>query len=439
MKILLYMNKEYIFPTDYGLYMENFSKMSGNVGNKAFYTAMYNYLNTDYNELFFCELDDDLNVINYTKEEINDFFDAIVIVGFLINFDQRMGGLGYYIDALEGIKIPIHIFSASVNLSSPDQLDAFCKYTADQFEKMKKLVLEHNGSVETRGEFTQQYFERMGMKEAVMLGCPSMFQNGREFQIFKKSVDRADFKFVVCGCRELLREHRNIFRDYPNCVYMDQNQYASVLYDKKWGMESAKKYVEFLNYLKCCTAEGFSLLTENRLFLIADYYEWRKFLEDGEFSFSLGERIHGNIVAMLSGVPGFVLWHDTRTKEMADFFSIPATHYRARKRIDPYKLFCEADYSKFNKAYPALYDSFEEYLINLGLLKSKIKMSDDEELKKNQNFREHINTDNIDSIKDCKFLNSRRYCLMNAFVESCWQIYEETAGTISHLKQKLGG
>lgn len=230
MRLLLYMNKEYLFPTDYTHYLENFQKMSGNVGNKVFYNAAYNFLNTEYNDLSLCEIDNEYKITNFTLDEINDGFDALIIVGFLIDFNPNMGGLGSYIDALEGVKIPIHILSASVNIDSEDKLDKLCKFTKSQFSKMKRLVLSNGGSVATRGEFTQFYFETMGMPEAVMTGCPSLFQNGHDFSIKKKDVTKSEFNFVVCGNKELLKYNRSIFEDYPESVYIDQDQYAELLY-----------------------------------------------------------------------------------------------------------------------------------------------------------------------------------------------------------------
>ena len=230
MKILLYMNKEYLYPTDYTRYMDNFQKMSGNVGNKVFFTATYNFLNTEYNDLTLCEIDDNYRITNFTLDEINGGFDALIIVGFLIDFNPNMGGLGCYIDALEGVEIPVHILSASVNIGSEDGIDELCRYTKAQFAKMKKLILDNGGSVATRGEFTQNYFEKMGMPEAVMTGCPSLFQNGRNFSIQKKEVSKTEFNFVVCGNKDLLKYNKNLFEDYTESVYIDQDNYAELLY-----------------------------------------------------------------------------------------------------------------------------------------------------------------------------------------------------------------
>ncbi|NDZ70642.1 polysaccharide pyruvyl transferase family protein, partial [Streptomyces sp. SID10362] len=41
------------------------------------------------------------------------------------------------------------------------------------------------------------------------------------------------------------------------------------------------------------------------------------------FDFSFGSRIHGNIAALLAGVPSTVLCGDSRTLELCRYFGIP--------------------------------------------------------------------------------------------------------------------
>jgi hypothetical protein len=48
---------------------------------------------------------------------------------------------------------------------------------------------------------------------------------------------------------------------------------------------------------------------------------WRAFMQGVDFSF--GERIHGNLAAVLSGTPALVLTTDTRTEELSAYFEVP--------------------------------------------------------------------------------------------------------------------
>ena len=57
-----------------------------------------------------------------------------------------------------------------------------------------------------------------------------------------------------------------------------------------------------------------------RLFFRVDY--WSKALESYDYVF--GTRLHGTVMALNSGVPAFMLHHDSRTKELCDFAGIPS-------------------------------------------------------------------------------------------------------------------
>ena len=64
------------------------------------------------------------------------------------------------------------------------------------------------------------------------------------------------------------------------------------------------------------------------------------------FDFSYGTRIHGNIAAILAGTPAYVLAHDSRTAELADFHAIPhRTIGKDVASIDAADLYAHADYT----------------------------------------------------------------------------------------------
>lgn len=186
------------------------------------------------------------------------------------------------------------------------------------------------------------------------------------------------------------------------------------------------------------TQEGLRLIGCDRLCLIADFYCWQDYLIQGNFSFSLGQRIHGNIMSLLAGIPCYVLWHDTRTKEMVDYFHLPGKMYRKNEKIDPYELFCEVDYDEFNKNYTELFGIFENHLKKYGLIKNEIDIQKDPRLLEYNDFSEYTNKDILSSIKKCQYLD-KRYCVANDVVESYWEAYDCLRIKLSSLKHMIGG
>jgi hypothetical protein len=89
-------------------------------------------------------------------------------------------------------------------------------------------------------------------------------------------------------------------------------------------------------------------------------------MESG-FSFSFGSRIHGNIMAILAGIPTVVCACDSRTREMAEFHEIPFVPKGVYDMERLYELYARTDYRAFNRGFGTKYDRYEDFLIRHGL------------------------------------------------------------------------
>ena len=56
--------------------------------------------------------------------------------------------------------------------------------------------------------------------------------------------------------------------------------------------------------------------------MFLDPWTWMDYLAG--FDFAFGTRIHGTITALVSGTPGYLFAHDSRTLELARYFDDPA-------------------------------------------------------------------------------------------------------------------
>lgn len=100
-------------------------------------------------------------------------------------------------------------------------------------------------------------------------------------------------------------------------------------------------------------------------------YNWSNYLKEVGFDYSFGTRIHGSIMAILSGIPATVAAIDTRTMEMADFFNIPYIKHIPGHSYTPEELvalYNQADYTTFNETYPEKYQVYENFLIQHGIV-----------------------------------------------------------------------
>lgn len=84
--------------------------------------------------------------------------------------------------------------------------------------------------------------------------------------------------------------------------------------------------------------------------------------------FSVGPRFHGNVAAILAGIPALFVCHCQRVREMIEFFGFPSVEiekYLEILKVNNYDLSVFEDfldYSIFNERYPSLYDNFKEFL-----------------------------------------------------------------------------
>ena len=113
----------------------------------------------------------------------------------------------------------------------------------------------------------------------------------------------------------------------------------------------------------------------NKARFFIDPTTWVKYLSD--FKFSFGTRIHGNITSLLSGIPAVVLAHDSRTRELAEYFEIPYKKIDGLEKFDANLLYKEASYEKLNNGHEERYNTFINFLKENGL--DNIFSSDDED------------------------------------------------------------
>jgi hypothetical protein len=86
------------------------------------------------------------------------------------------------------------------------------------------------------------------------------------------------------------------------------------------------------------------------------------------FDFSFGSRIHGNIAALLAGVPSTVLCSDSRTLELCRYFGIPHRKIsETPKNIDPAELYEAADFGELVNGHKERFLRFAGFMEKNGL------------------------------------------------------------------------
>ena len=101
------------------------------------------------------------------------------------------------------------------------------------------------------------------------------------------------------------------------------------------------------------------IMRKKKIFFNVD--DWKD--EVAKKQFSMGLRFHGNVVALWNKIPALFFAIDSRTEELASYFSLPYIRmedFDDTKSIEYY--YDLANYDNFNKKYSELYNRYEDFL-----------------------------------------------------------------------------
>lgn len=391
---------------------EKCSGVCPNLGNRLWFQGLISEIDSPDNHLEYFSP-------SMSKDYINSNFDFIIAPManiFAMAFQSLLDSLA---ERFRGIKIPVYVIACGVQADSYDQLDSLCKNLKTSATGFISSVYNTGGEFALRGYFTKEFFERLGFSSAVVTGCPSMYQLGRNLRIPEEKVSQSRFRPLLNGNP---RDYPDLMRRYENAEFFDQSVYFQELWDTNCFVNYADEAQCLKQLIKKYGFDTASYILSDRIKLIPGMNHWREYLIHEKFTLSYGSRIHGSIMPILAGIPAILESRDARTREMADFFKIPCVAPDAYKRYDSlYELYCDMDYSAFNDGFGARFDAYQDFLQRYGIV-------------------EHINTHNrffrpLEDVPPVSVNRERRAELCNALERqrAYWIGYDRLIG----LKRKI--
>lgn len=344
------------------LYEHVRDKWNGNTqnwGNKLWFQGIYSAIDTGENEYSFLSERIDPDVINSTYDFI------ILPMANIFHVDFR-DSIMYLTSVFEQIKIPIYVIVCGVQADSFDSLNDVIAAIGEESKKFIRAVYNTGGEFALRGYFTKEFFDRLGFHSAFVTGCPSLFQLGPNFQVSDEKNNVSNLHPVFNGRISLVSE---LMTEYADSVFMDQDQFFYPLFQPNYLNNMS--VINQLRFSEMFGKEAARYLAEGRIVQIADMNDWWNYLQDKDFNFSFGSRIHGTIMSLLSGVPATIVTQDSRTREMAEFFDIPRI-LGDRKHIftknELMDTYMKMDYSTFNSSFQAKFENYENFLVSRGIV-----------------------------------------------------------------------
>lgn len=333
-----------------------------NAGNLIFSDASHKILTTPRAEVFSNGIRTDPSA----ADRINEEFDVFVVPlanAFRPTFERPLKRMTQLIKKL---RIPVVVLGVGAQ--------ADLKYDAARLKPMEPTVrefvtevLNRSASIGVRGEFTEQYLKSMGFRDVEVIGCPSMFMNGETFTLEKKSESlTAESRISVNGSHSAVRSHgldaiiRQAHQRYPHLRFVGQNLLEAQLLH--WRETSNPIGAQ----TSMPTHPSHPMYREGKVRLYIDPATWIDELR--AFDFSFGSRIHGNIAALLAGVPSTVLCSDSRTLELCRYFGIPHRKIsETPKNIDPAELYEAADFGELVNGHKERFLRFTGFMEKNGL------------------------------------------------------------------------
>lgn len=216
-------------------------------------------------------------------------------------------------------------------------------------------VLDRSESVAVRGEVTRDYLIHLGFPQDRIeaIGCPSIYYNGEHMEVRKGPLESVAF-YLTPG----IKDSRILpFTDYynkhsNNVVYLPQERGLMKMFiDNNYPTAQSENTID---------NQAPKLHQPEKVAFICDIVPWMDYLKSK--SFSIGTRIHGNIVSLLAGTPGHVICHDSRTLEMSRYLEIPHTTYAQLANFDGTRVYEESDYTGLMKNHRARLAKYAAFL-----------------------------------------------------------------------------
>ncbi len=334
--------------------------LGGNVGNLLFSHAAHRALETTDVEI----VAGGLSWRRRQARRINRDFDAFVVPlanAFRLSFEKELIALTAMISKL---RIPVVVLGVGAQ-GSHQHGTAPLEPIRKSVEAFVGAVLDHSASIGVRGELTAEYLHGLGFRDVEVIGCPSMFLNGRRLHVVKKIPELdADSKVAINispyrkRMGTVLKRH---LAQYPQLTYVAQDTATLGRLLKGDSRFAAKKAI----------ASDVPLHTSHPVFrdhkvrTFVDVGPWLDWMARQDFSF--GTRIHGNMAALIAGTPAFAFTHDWRTLELARYFEIPHSKMSDLKSINAGRLHAGADYKRLNEGHEARFETYLRFIEKNGL------------------------------------------------------------------------
>lgn len=353
-RYLMRLGKSPFEPVD-GFHSYDRNTIGGNNGNLIFGAAAHKLFSTADTEVDANHYRVDVSM----ADEVNADYDGFILPlanAFRKSFEPELLRTTEFIEKLT---IPFLMLSGGAQLSL-DGNPASLRRIAPTVKRFARAVLDKSSVIAVRGELTADYLRSLGFSDVIVVGCPSMTMNGRghQVQVPDRLAAGAPIAYNLQPTRPLSGALIADAEAHYDATYFPQDQ--PTLEHMLWGTQP---YTDTDPRLPM--EPGHPQFREQRAEYHLDAHTWTTRLAQVQFCF--GQRIHGNIAAILAGTPAMLLAHDGRTLELARYHRIP--HLETGGETPPLtvdELFAQTDFTEFNRGHGERFDRISSFIHDNG-------------------------------------------------------------------------
>jgi hypothetical protein len=285
------------------------------------------------------------------------------------NFD-----FGDIADFVERTQLPVTIIGLGAQTNDRSMISTIHPNTL----RLVQLIADRSASLGVRGFYTAEVLAANGIHNVEVIGCPSLFTN-RCPTVKIDSSGLADPQSLSINFSRQVASHSfnaGVMQSVENMVlqYALKRDTLFVAQDEIIELGLSVGEDSDTRVLTCYFSESDPnavvefFKSRTRYFL--EYDAWAAYMKTR--ALSIGTRFHGNVVALINGVPALTIIHDSRTMELCTVLGMPHFHINELPSgmkdktilVDKIR---SMSFGLFESSYAALYGRFVAFLSRNGL------------------------------------------------------------------------
>ncbi|WP_439442755.1 polysaccharide pyruvyl transferase family protein [Listeria aquatica] len=326
-----------------------------NNGNLAYQYSIYRTLWQEETEL----VPDGLSTDPSRAARYNEEYDVYIIPladAFREDFRPQLRN---YTALIKQLKIPVIITGVGLRAAYEPQLEQGFSFDED-VKGFVKAVLEKSAKLGLRGQITADYLKQLGFKEQEdyeVIGCPSLYTFGSELKIRDLNLQRDSLIAINASpvsSEASLQFLNEVIQKHPNYYFIPQHLDEFHLMYAGGPDISSDRQSYPVSILDCYYKEG-------RVKYFTSMPSWYDFMRQA--SFSIGPRLHGNVIPTIVGTPNVSFVQDARMRELASYHNLP--HVTAEKLSEIQNLevlLGQVDLKSAEKVQKQNFDRFIDFL-----------------------------------------------------------------------------